>query len=231
MPEFVISPEQLRCSVILDFEGEGRKKGDEISPLPHMAGIFRPNSRGKSGKYEWIAFKKSWKPATNGSRGQGNVGSVTDFNDCFDRLDTSLLGKSGKLVHWSQHEADILNAHLSTKIWTKLRPLLFNARLPAKKYARRRKIFENSGETKGKSLEEFFDALYRKRHPFPPLPRGAAATCRLIDKACDSNRRWKGFSEAQKNYVSELIEYNRGDCRATWLIASKMANVYKRADG
>jgi len=124
-----------------------------------------------------------------------------------------------------------LNAHLSTKIWTKLRPLLFNARLPAKKYARRRKIFENSGETKGKSLEEFFDALYRKRHPFPPLPRGAAATCRLIDKACDSNRRWKGFSEAQKNYVSELIEYNKGDCRATWLIASKMANVYKRADG
>ena len=64
----MLTKPELRSSIIFDFEGEGRHIGAEIAPLPHMVGVFRPNERGKSGRYEWVGFKPSWKPATNGSR-------------------------------------------------------------------------------------------------------------------------------------------------------------------
>jgi len=222
--------EQLRNSVIIDFEGEGKRKGSTIPPLPHMVGLFYPNKTGKSGRYEWVALREKWRPAVNGSIGMGNKARLSELEEVFLGIAETLTQSQGRIIHWSQHESDILQAFLNPASWKMVEPFLFNARIPAKKYARRRKIFEGSGEVLGKTLEEFFDALYRKRNPFPPLTRGAAATCRLINKACGSHKRWKSFTEAEKRYVSELVEYNKGDCKATWLIALKMANAYKQTN-
>ena len=220
-----LSKEQLRSSVIIDFEGEGKRKGSTSPPLPHMVGIFHPNKTGKSGKYEWVALRENWRPAVNGSIGMSNKARLSDLEEVFLGIAESVTQSQGRIIHWSQHESDILQAFLKPATWKMVEPFLFNARIPAKRYARRRKIFEGSGEVLGKTLEEFFDALYRKRNPFPPLPRGAAATCRLIDKACGSRKRWRNFTEAEMGYVSELIEYNKGDCKTTFLITLKTVNA------
>ena len=93
------------------------------------------------------------------------------------------------------------------------------------KYANRRRSFGVGGSASKKSLEEFFAALYRKRSPFPPLALGAAEVCRRLDKACAKTQRWSNFTDKQKKYAKDLLAYNQGDCRATWLIARRLGNA------
>ena len=57
---------------------------------------------------------------------------------------------------------------------------------------------------------------------------GAAESCRRIDRACAKHKRWKHFSDKQKDYVKDLVAYNEGDCRSTWLIALKVGNSNKK---
>ena len=66
---------EFRSAIYLDFEGRKSIEGEEY-PLPHMAGIFRPNTKGKSGKYYANFFKPEWKPAKNGA---GSNVSNDDF--------------------------------------------------------------------------------------------------------------------------------------------------------
>ena len=172
--------EQLRNSIIIDFEGEGKRKGSTIPRLPHVVGLFYPNKTGKSGRYEWVALREKWRPAVNGSIGMGNKARLSELEEVFLGIAETLTQSQGRIIHWSQHEPDILRAFLKPAIRKIMEPICFNARIPAKRYARRRKTCEGSGEVLGKTLEEFFDALYRKRKPFPPLTRGAAATCRQL---------------------------------------------------
>ena len=51
--------EMARRSIYLDFEGEG-KNARARYPLPHMAGIFRPDpDKGGGGKYETVFFREA----------------------------------------------------------------------------------------------------------------------------------------------------------------------------
>ena len=221
----MLSIEELRCSLIFDFEGEGIAIGSDTAPLPHMVGLFYPNKRGTSGKYRWAAFKKDWKPAINGSRKEATNEELGDF---FTKKAQELRQRQGKLIHWSSHEAEVLKNHLDRRDFKIIEPVLFNLRIPAKKYIRRiRKT-----KTSGKSLEDFFAAFYRKRHPFPPLKIGAAESCRRIDSVCGKTRKWRHFTPRQRDYVHSLIAYNEGDCRATWLIAKRLSNstLFNRSD-
>ena len=67
--------------------------------------------------------------------------------------------------------------------------------------------------------------MYQKRHPYSPLLLGPAEACRRIDTACINHTKWRHFTHMQKSYARDLIKYNEGDCRSTWLIAKKLANV------
>jgi len=62
----LLDPQIARRSVYLDFEGEGKNSNTGI-PLPHMAGIFRPNPvKGGGCSYEAVFFKETWKAPVNG---------------------------------------------------------------------------------------------------------------------------------------------------------------------
>ena len=209
--------DEVRRSLIFDFEGEGVTACSATPPKPHMVGCFDPNPTGRSGNYHWVAFRENWKPAINGSRKEAKF---QEFSSFFLDQAIKLRKQGGRFIHWSHYENQVLQAYLSPKDFRKIESLLFNARIPAKRYLRtNRKL-----NAKGKSLEQFFEAMYQKRHPYPPLAIGAAESCRRIDAACEKTKKWKAFSERQKKYVNDLIAYNEGDCRSTWLIAKKLAN-------
>ena len=213
----MLSIEEVRQSLIFDFEGEGTAAGPTLPPKPHMVGCFEPNPTGRSGKYHWVSFRENWKPAINGSKKEAKFENFSSF---FLEQAIRVKNQEGRLIHWSHHENQILKTYLTKKEFTEIQPLLFNARIPAKRYLK----MTQKTNSKGKSLEQFFEVMYRKRHPYPPLTIGAAESCRRIDAACKKNKRWKTFRERQKNYVHDLIAYNEGDCRSTWLIAKKLAN-------
>ena len=213
----MISIQEVRSSIIFDFEGVGISRASKTAPRPHMVGIFLPNNTGGSGKYKWTAFSESWGPATNGSK---KPADTRNFSDFFLKHSLNMRERGGRLIHWSPHEAEILRIYLSTADLEVVEPLLYNVRIPAKKYLRRVKRLSS----KGKSLEDFFSAMYQKRKPFPALKIGAAESCRRIDSACAKNKKWGRFTTTQREYVHDLIAYNEGDCRATWLIAKRLAN-------
>ena len=220
----MLSPNEFHNAIYLDFEGEGRKR-DGTVPMPHMAGLFRPNQTGKSGQYTCAFFKQSWKPASNGIK----VAQCVTFDELFAELAIELEKKDGYLVYWTIHEQIILQEYLSDELYARLAPRLFNLHPIAKKYANRKRLFGSNMSAKKRTLEEFFAAMYSKRNPYPPFPLGAAKACRRIDKVCNTNNRWKRFSERQKAYVLDLVAYNQGDCRSTWLIAKRLGNFYDLA--
>ena len=217
-----LSPDDYRKAIYFDFEGEGRSRKTKLSPKPHMVGTFKPNSTGKSGKYEAFFFKENWKPARNGI---GNMASLVGFEEYFRSLFEFVSLEDVYLIHWSIYEKDAMEAHLSTAIFKKIEPHLYNLLPPAKRYANKRKVFGATDNARKKSLEEFFGALFRKKSPFPPLKLGAAEVCRRIDKACLKNRKWSKFNVKERGYVKDLIAYNKGDCNASWLIAKRLGNA------
>ncbi len=213
-----------RDAVYLDFEGR-KSIGPEKLPLPHMAGIFRPNKKGSNGQYEVFFFRDNWKPAANGSRGKAQV---MPFVESFEILLNELEKENKHLIYWTIHEEHILEKHLPKSLFKRIKPRLFNVHPIAKRYANRQKRFGNDDSAKGKSLEEFFSAIYRKRRPYPPLPIGPSVACQRIDSACENTKRWRKFTERQKGYVTDLLAYNEGDCRATWLIAKRIFNYFAK---
>ena len=217
-----LRPADYRRAIYLDFEGEGASTKTKVIPAPHMVGVFRPNETGKSGVYESILFRSAWRPVSNGA---GKTSQCMAFDTYFEALCDIAVRENRYLVYWSQYEEKVLEQLLSNRLFTKIKPHLHNLLPPARKYANRRRSFGEESSASKKSLEEFFAALYRKRSPFPPLVLGAAEVCRRIDKACSKTKRWASFSDKQKGYAKDLLAYNQGDCRATWLIARRLGNA------
>jgi len=218
----MLSSIQLRNATYLDFEGEGKKRNGAV-PLPHMAGLFRPNKKGKSGKYTCVFFKQNWKPISNGI----SAAECSTFDEFFLVLSKELEEMDSYLVYWTMHEDMILKKYLSTQLYKRLEPRLFNLHPIARKYANRRRIFGHEESARNRSLEDFFASMYQKRNPYPPFPLGAAEACRRIDTVCKNFSKWKHFSDQQKSYAKDLIAYNEGDCRSTWLIAKRLGNFYE----
>lgn len=218
----MLSPSEFRNAIYLDFEGEGKKR-DGTVPMPHMAGLLRPNQTGKSGKYTCVFFKQNWKPASNGIK----VAQCVTFDGLFSELAIELEKKDGSLVYWTIHEQIILQEYLSDELYARLAPRLFNLHPITKKYANSKRLFGSNMSAKKRTLEEFFAAMYSKRNPYPPFPLRAAEACRRIDTACKNSKKWKHFSDKQKSYAEDLIQYNKGDCLSTWLIAQRLGEFYK----
>ena len=51
----MLSPNEFRNAIYLDFEGEGKKR-DGTVPMPHMAGFLRPNQKGKRWQIHMYLF-------------------------------------------------------------------------------------------------------------------------------------------------------------------------------
>ena len=222
MRNLPLTPAEYRNALYIDFEGEGKKK-DGTVPQPHMAGLFRPNTTGKSGKYSCVFFSTLWKVVANHFQ---KMAVIEDFVDYFENLSLELNETKQHLVFWSIHEEMILKKFLPTKIFERLAPRLHNLHPIARRYANSRRAFGKNESAKGKTLEEFFAVLYQKRHPYPPFPLGAAEACRRINKACTRHNRWRKFTVKQQSCADALVEYNGGDCKSTWLIAKRLGNSY-----
>ena len=222
MPTQPLTPAEYRAAIYLDFEGEGKKRDGTI-PMPHMAGLFRPNQTGTNGQYSCVFFSTLWRVVRNHFFKKA---VIADFADWFEQLALEVQTTGQHIVYWSIHEEVVLRKYLTPHTLNMIAPKLHNLHPIARKYASRRRTFGKGESSRKKSLEDFFKALYKKRNPYPPFPLGAAKACRKIDSACKIHNKWKNFSKTQKSCADELVQYNEGDCRSTWLIAKRMGNAY-----
>ena len=162
----MLSPNEMRNAIYLDFEGEGKKRDGSI-PRPHLAGIFRPNQAGNGGKYACVFFNEKWKPASNGI----STAKCTDFIAFFNELASELEERNAYLIYWTIHEASILEQYLDGETYARLKPWLYNLHPDARRYANKRRLFGSTLAT----------LLVVGRH---------------WDKACSPPSKWDGSDQA-----------------------------------
>lgn len=208
-----------RNSIYLDFEGEGKSKKAGI-PLPHMAGIFRPNPvSGGGGRYEAVFFRESWKAPMNGSSGKGRI---SDFCQTMEELIKEVSEKNSFIVHWSVYEYNVIEMN-APQILSTFDSISYNILPPYRKIKNRRKIVLD--ETNEKVLNQYVSAFFPNRKLVSPPKPGPAELCKRIDHFSDKYKRWRNWPTDKKQYLNDLLNYNEEDCRATWLLARKLGNM------
>ena len=110
--ESVIGPH--RRGIYLDIEGVGRARGDDISPRPHLAGVYRPHlGKSTGGHYHCYFFEPSWQPVNNGC---GTSSSLSDFDD-FVHMLVDECERDGRFIYfWSQHEDALIKDLVSPEL-------------------------------------------------------------------------------------------------------------------
>ena len=209
--------EIARNSIYLDFEGEGKKKTSG-SPLPHMAGLFRPNSNGNGGIYDAIFFKSAWQPAKNGSRGLAKTG---DFKITIENLITEAKEKGAYIVFWSDYERNVIELN-APELLDSFESVSFNLLPPLRTIKNRKKIALD--QELGKVLNQYLKA-FTNRPLIESCQPGPAESCKRIDNFSKKHPKWKDWPTDKKQYLYDLLEYNKKDCCATWWLGKKLGNI------
>ena len=221
----ILTTQEYRNAIYFDFEGEGKSRDSSVSPKPKICGFFRPNEKGKSGKFKVACFDPQWKPVVNGNRDSCYISS---FNDCFYQVLIELDKNDKYLIHWTEHEREVLKTYLDYDIYEILETYLYNLHPVTQKYVRVTNKFGDKSRGRGRKLEDFYAFIYPSREAQPSLSYGAAESCRKINKVSSKKKLWRSFSDQEKKIAHDLINYNHGDCRSAWLIAKRLSSYFNK---
>ena len=211
--------EVARRSIYLDFEGEGRNDRS-CHPLPHMAGIFRPDPvKGGGGEYEAVFFREAWTAPVNGSREKSRIAS---FAETIAGLIEEAKARDSLICFWSEHELGVIKAN-APELADAFEAVGFNLLPPLRTIKNRYRW--RLDKSSGKGLNQYLELFLEKRPRVSEIQPGPAEACRRVDRACGTHGRWKNWPENKKEYVRNLIRYNKEDCKSTWLLGRKLGNI------
>ena len=218
------APGGYRFGIYLDFEGEGKKRDTDSAPLPHLAGVYRPNrSKSAGGSYACYFFRRSWSPVKNGC---ASTAIIIDF-DCFLRsLISEAKSEQNTIYYWSNHELAMIEKYASTEVARDFKAVSQNSLRIAKRFANRRRIEIEEKHEKG--LNNFLSALAPKLPTVEETKPGAAESCRRIDSYCANARRWREWTNSQKEVARNLVSYNYEDCLALYRVTKKVAPSFTK---
>jgi hypothetical protein len=211
--------ETARCSIYVDFEGEGKNTRARY-PLPHMAGIFRPDpERSGGGKYEAVFFREAWTAPVNGSSEQSRIAG---FEETLAELIAEAKACNGCIGFWSEHELNVIKENAPGLV-DDFETVGINL-LPPLRTIKNRNRWQLD-KSSGKGLNQYLEMFLEKRPRVGEIKPGPAEACRRIDRACSTHGRWRNWPENKKEYVRNLIRYNKEDCKSTWLLGRKLGNM------
>ena len=209
---------EYRSGLYLDFEGEGKKRDADSAPLPHLAGVYRPNrSKSAGGSYTCYFFKKSWSPVKNGC---SSAATIIDFDYFLRSLVSEAKSEQKTIYYWSQHELAMIEKFASTEVAREFKAVSQNSLRTAKKFANRRRIEIKEKHAKG--LNNFLLALAPRLPTVSETTPGAAESCRRIDSYCAHASRWRKWTNSQKEVARNLVSYNYEDCLALYRVTKKV---------
>lgn len=218
------APKEYRCGIYLDFEGEGKKRDADSAPLPHLAGVYRPDrNKSAGGSYACYFFRGSWSPVKNGC---ASTATIIEF-DCFLRsLISEAKSEQKTIYYWSHHELAMIEKYASTEVTRDFKAVSQNSLRIAKKFANRRRIEIEEKHDKG--LNNFLSALAPNLPTVKETKPGAAESCRRIDSYCANARRWRKWTNSQREVARNLVSYNYEDCLALYRVTKKVAPSFTK---
>lgn len=207
-----------RRGIYLDFEGVGPARGDDISPRPHLAGVYRPHlGKSAGGQYHCYFFEPSWQPVNNGC---GTSSSLSDFDD-FVHMLVDECERGGRFIYfWSQHEGALIKDLVSPELHARFDKYSANALKFARRFKNKRDL--EIEEKAPKLLNTYLAALAPKSSAVVAPKIGAAESCRRIDRYCSKAQKWKSWTAHQKACANDLVRYNKEDCLAVYRICRRV---------
>jgi len=211
-----LTPELVSNGIYLDFEGEGKKRDGTI-PSPHIAGIYKPYM--ESYKYSVLFFKSDWKPVKSGHNVANDA--IGSFKVLMEELINEAEVENRRIFYWTIHEKTIIQMH-APELLERFERVGFNLHKPAKKFANRRGLLRDSDEKKG--LNQFIKILKKASPLIVACQPTAAEACRRLDNYSIKKKRWRLWTQEQKNVAKDLIRYNKDDCLGVFRLAKKIGN-------
>lgn len=206
-----------RSGIYLDFEGEGKKRDKTFAPLAHLAGVYRPQkTKSSGGDYTCYFFRKSWTPVKNGCLSKSEI---TEFNHFLRRLVDEAKSEMRTIYYWSNHELAVIENFASPELVIEFRKVSKNSLSIAKKFASKRRI--EIGDEHSKGLNNFLSALAPNMAIVEETKVGAAESCRRLDSYCTKVKRWRRWTDRQKDVAKMLVSYNYDDCVALYRMTKK----------
>lgn len=210
-----ITWEESARSIVIDFEGPGRSPKDPC-PHPVLLGALVPSLGGEPPRYyAWLLFDELLPMEK--TRQLPGLRRVTALEDALEEVLGLASERDGRLAAFSIHEANVVRAHSAPGITSRFEDRFLNVKTLAERAARDRGI-----ET-GATLEEMVRAFKPNLEPLPQVEDGPAAACRALRKAGAASQRWKHWPLKAQTLARQLLDYNRGDCKAARMLLRSAA--------
>ena len=205
-----ITWEQTKPMIVIDFEGEG-ERGDGTTPDPILLGAWGPYGREGMMTYRAWLLNPRLAPVTK-TRTIAGQRTVATLEEALGEI-LDLAESRGLLVgSFSVHERDMVRekapqfADRFEAVWTNILEI-------ARRECRRLNRYQDNY-----SLENVIQVLNVNASPPVPPRRGAAEACRTVMRGADHSRRWRRWTDTQKEMARELIRYNREDVKTAYKV-------------
>ena len=208
-------------SVVIDFEGEGRRKDGSL-PCPVLLGALVPPLRGGRPAYRAWLLDERLAPITRPRNLPGRR-IVTTIEQAVRDVLTLAEERDATVAAFTRHELRIVEEHCPPSVLDELEGRYEDVHKLAVRVRNRR------GLRGARDLESLLRCLKPRFASPPPPPRGVADTCRLLVAAGARSGRWRNWSPVAREGAEQLLEYNRGDCRgarallrhAAWMLGDR----------
>lgn len=195
-----------RRSVVIDFEGVGRKR-DGTLPPPILLGALVPPIHDGRPRYHAYLLCKELAPMTRPSL--PGIRPVATLDEAVAEVADLANEREATIAAFSEHEAKIIDAHCRPDVALRALQSYEDVRKLARKVANQRGL-EHQGD-----LESLLRALKPRWANPPPPSCGVAESCRRLVRAGSRSHRWRRWSPSEQQLARDLLRYNRGDCTAT----------------
>ena len=203
--------------LFLDFEGEGPKGADRVPQLPFLAGLYRPKANGRKSQFSVSLFREYCTPVKNGIP---EISEITTLESFIERIIEQAEAEGLTVCYWSHHELEIVQHFLPTNIAARFEAVSLNVKPMADRHLNRRG--QKLADSDDKALNAYLSAISPKSALVTAPNVGAAESCRRLDRYSIKQRKWSTWDDKQKEVATDLVKYNREDCRATASIMRKL---------
>ena len=208
---------RMADTLFLDFEGEGPKGPDRVPQLPFLAGLYRPKSEGRKSQFSVSLFREHCTPVKNGI---AEISEITTLEAFIERITERAETENLTICYWSHHELETVRHFLPTNVAERFEAVSLNVKPMADRHLNRRG--RTLGDIEDKALNAYLSAISPKSALVNAPNVGAAESCRRLDRYSTNQKKWSNWDEKQKEVATDLVKYNREDCRATASIMRKL---------
>ena len=203
-------------TLFLDFEGEGPKGPERVPQLPFLAGLYRPKARGRKSQFSVSLFREHCTTVKNGIP---EISGITILEPFIERITEQAEAEGLTICYWSHHELETVRYFLPTNIAERFEAISLNVKPMADRYLNRRG--RALADREDKALNAYLSAICPKSALVNAPNVGAAESCRRLDSYSTNQKKWSNWDDKQKEVATDLVRYNREDCRATAKIMGK----------